>query len=78
VHYLFDQPWWHGAVLGIGVSAAAVLGDLAESLIKRDLGVKDMSKLLPGHGGLMDRLDSVVFAAPTAFMLLSLLAPVGS
>ena len=78
VHYLFDQPWWHGALLGICVSAAAVLGDLAESLLKRDLGIKDMSKLLPGHGGLMDRLDSVVFAAPTAFMLLTLLAPVGS
>ncbi len=78
LHYLFDQPWWHGALLGVCVSAAAVLGDLAESLLKRDLQIKDMSKLLPGHGGLMDRLDSVVFAAPIAFMLLSLLAPVGS
>jgi phosphatidate cytidylyltransferase len=71
VHYLFDQPIWHGAVVGVCVSAAAVLGDLAESMIKRDLGVKDMSNLLPGHGGLMDRLDSVVFAAPTAFVLMS-------
>jgi phosphatidate cytidylyltransferase len=56
------------------VSAAAVLGDLAESLIKRDLGVKDMSSLLPGHGGLMDRLDSILFAVPTAYLLLSVLA----
>jgi phosphatidate cytidylyltransferase len=71
VHYIFHQPLWHGAVIGLGVSAAAVLGDLAESMIKRDLGVKDMSSLLPGHGGLMDRLDSVVFAAPAAFILMS-------
>jgi phosphatidate cytidylyltransferase len=76
--FLFDEPWWHGAILGVIVSAAAVLGDLTESILKRDLGIKDMSNLLPGHGGLMDRLDSVVFAAPTAFMLLTLLAPVGS
>lgn len=75
---MFHQPWWHGAIFGLAVSAAAVLGDLAESLLKRDLGVKDMSNLLPGHGGLMDRLDSILFAAPTAYVLLSLLAPVGS
>jgi phosphatidate cytidylyltransferase len=69
------RPWWDGAIFGLAVSAAAVLGDLAESLLKRDLGVKDMSNLLPGHGGLMDRLDSILFAAPTAYVLLSLLAP---
>jgi phosphatidate cytidylyltransferase len=74
--FFFHQPWWHGVIFGFGVAAASVLGDLSESLLKRDLGVKDMSNLLPGHGGLMDRLDSVLLAAPTAFVLFSVLAPV--
>ena len=73
--FLFEVPLWLGALFGLAVSAAAVLGDLGESLVKRDLGVKDMSNLLPGHGGLMDRLDSIVFAAPTAYVLLILMAP---
>ncbi|MFG3705074.1 phosphatidate cytidylyltransferase [Micromonospora sp. NPDC047670] len=73
---LFDvAPWW-GALFGLAVSGAAVLGDLAESMIKRDLGVKDMSNLLPGHGGLMDRLDSILFALPTAYLLLAVFVPV--
>jgi phosphatidate cytidylyltransferase len=74
---LFDVRWWWGASFGLAVSAAAVLGDLGESLVKRDLGVKDMSGLLPGHGGFMDRLDSVVLAVPTAYALFAALAPPG-
>lgn len=72
---LLDVAPWKGVLFGMVVSVAAVLGDLAESLLKRDLGIKDMSNILPGHGGIMDRLDSIVFAVPTAYLLLSVLAP---
>ncbi|WP_425560730.1 phosphatidate cytidylyltransferase [Luedemannella helvata] len=73
--FLFDAALLQGALFGLGVSAAAVLGDLAESMLKRDLKIKDMSNLLPGHGGLMDRLDSILFAAPAAYVLFLLLVP---
>jgi len=73
--FLFHVALWRGAVFGVAVALAAVLGDLGESLLKRDLGVKDMSRLLPGHGGVMDRLDSIVLALPTAYVLLLALAP---
>jgi phosphatidate cytidylyltransferase len=70
-------PVYYGALFGVLIAIVAVLGDLTESMMKRDLGIKDMSRLLPGHGGVMDRLDSIVFAVPAAYLLLSLLAPPG-
>ena len=72
--FLLDLPWWFGVVLAVAMVAAATAGDLAESMVKRELGIKDMSNILPGHGGVMDRLDSIVFAAPVAYLWL-LLAP---
>ena len=72
---LLDGPWWAGAALGAAAAVLATLGDLGESLLKRDLGVKDMGSLLPGHGGIMDRLDSLLPFAPVAFLLLTWLVP---
>jgi phosphatidate cytidylyltransferase len=69
---LFDASPVLGVVYGLAVVGTATLGDLGESMVKRDIGVKDMGNLLPGHGGLMDRLDSLLPTAPVAFLLLSL------
>jgi len=73
--FLLHLPWWSGVVLGITILASATLGDLGESMLKRDLGIKDMSSWLPGHGGLLDRLDSILPSTVPALALSFLLAP---
>jgi phosphatidate cytidylyltransferase len=67
----FHHQWWQGVLFGVAVVLTATLGDLGESMIKRDLGLKDMGRLLPGHGGIMDRLDSLLPCAPVAYLLLA-------
>jgi len=70
VVYLLDGDWWVGILLGLIAVVTATLGDLCESVIKRDLGIKDMSQIIPGHGGLMDRLDSILATAAPTYLLL--------
>jgi phosphatidate cytidylyltransferase len=70
--FLLDGRWYIGATVGLACTLAAVIGDLAESAIKRDIDIKDMSSALPGHGGILDRLDSMVFAAPVAYVVFAL------
>lgn len=70
--WIFDAPWWQGLIMGAVLTVTATAGDFAESAIKRDLGVKDMGTFLPGHGGIMDRLDSLVINAFAAWALFAL------
>jgi len=74
VAFLLDKPAWVGIPLGLMLVITGTLGDLIESQVKRDLGIKDMGTLLPGHGGLMDRLDSVLPSAVATWIVLTLLA----
>ena len=71
VHFLIHGPWWMGIVLGIALVICGTMGDLVESQFKRELGIKDMSNLLPGHGGIMDRLDGMLPAAAATYILLT-------
>ena len=70
VVYLLDGDWWVGLLLGSVAVVMATLGDLCESVIKRDLGIKDMSQVIPGHGGLMDRLDSLLATIAPVWLML--------
>lgn len=75
---MIGLPWWAGLVFGIVILATATVGDLAESMIKRDLGIKDMSSWLPGHGGVLDRLDSILLSIVAALTLYYLLNPLAA
>lgn len=70
VVHLLDGRWWVGVCLGLIAVVMATLGDLCESVMKRDLGIKDMSQIIPGHGGLMDRLDSLLATIAPIWLLL--------
>lgn len=72
--FMLGQPWWFGLVFGGVILITATFGDLAESLIKRDLGIKDMSSWLPGHGGFLDRLDSILPSAAAAYAMFLIFA----
>lgn len=74
VVFLMGEPWWVGIPLGLMLVITAAAGDLVESQVKRDLGIKDMGTLLPGHGGLMDRIDGALPSAAATWIVLSLLA----
>ena len=78
ISLMLGGPWWGGLLVGLAVAVAATLGDLMESSVKRDLGIKDMGNILPGHGGIMDRIDSLVVTAPLVWGLLLVLVPIAT
>ncbi len=66
---MLHEPWWVGLVMGVLLALVGTAGDLTESLIKRDIGIKDISTWLPGHGGFLDRLDSILPSAAVAYII---------
>lgn len=71
-HYILETSWWYGVIAGLMINFTATTGDLIESALKRDMSLKDMGTLLPGHGGMLDRLDSVLLSAPALWLALEL------
>ena len=73
LHFSFHKAWYIGAILGVVGVVTATFGDLIESAIKRDLGIKDMGSILPGHGGILDRIDSMLFTGPAVWFAFELI-----
>ena len=71
--YVLDDRWWLGAIVGVLGVITATCGDLIESAVKRDLQIKDMGAILPGHGGILDRVDSLLFTAPSVWFVFELI-----
>jgi phosphatidate cytidylyltransferase len=71
--FALEHNWWIGAAIGLVAVITATCGDLIESAVKRDLAIKDMGSILPGHGGILDRIDSVLFTGPAVWFALELI-----